>query len=426
MTDDNSAENLFSSLGRRLTPPRITAMMKAALETPDLLSLAAGFTDTATLPREEIREAVETLLDGTAPPECLQYGSNAGRPLLRSLLSDRVAAQDGSPGALDAEAAFVTNGSQQALSLALQTLCDPGDLVLVERPTYFVFLELARGLGMRIRSLPTRPDGNIDLDALDRTLASLTSEDRRRLKAVYLVSYFANPSSGSFPESAKTALGDVLERHGIRPALIEDAAYRDLYFETPFPSRSILTLPELERFPRLYAGTCTKPFATGLKVGFALCPDETWRNRMLSLKGQQDFGTAHFNQAILETVLLNGRYDTYLDALRRHYRNKKNTLLEVLEGEGLESLGWHWENPGGGLYLWLCGPEGLRTGQDSPFQRDALENGVLYVPGELCYGDDAPGNRVRLSFGVLPPELLREAGRRFARTARRSAGDKTS
>ncbi len=415
-------ETLFSSLGSRLTPPQITRLMRTALENPDLLSLAAGFTDTGTLPREEIREAVDWILTNPGGTESLQYGTNQGRPGLRFLLAERLAAQDAGPGAGDPASLFITNGSQQALSLALQTLCDPGDIVLVERPTYFVFLELARGLGIELHSLPAGEDGKTDANGLAGLLSGWKSEGRlARLKAVYLVSYFSNPSSCSLEEAEKERIGRVLADHGAYPALIEDAAYRDLYFDAPHPSRSILRLDSLAAFPRLYAGTCTKAFATGLKVGYAVCPDEAWRERMLYLKGQHDFGTANFNQAIVERVLETGDYDRCLEGLRQHYRRKRDALSAVFTSEDLGAMGWHWEMPQGGLYFWLRGPSGLDTGTESVFCRQALENGVLYVPGGLCYGDDPPPNYVRISFGVLQEAELAEAGRRFVRTAREFA-----
>ncbi len=420
MTTKSKPEELFSSLGERLTAPQITRLMKTALESPDLLSLAAGFTDTHTLPREEVLETVQELLAEPEGTECLQYGTNQGRPLLRWLLAARLAEQDGADTPPDSAPLFVTNGSQQALALALQTLCDPGDIVLVERPTYFVFLELARGLGIDLRSLPSDDAGTLDSNRLGDLLHNWKQEGcLDRLKAVYLVSYFSNPSSRSIPETEKEELGAVLAEHGASPALIEDAAYRELYFDAPYPARSILGIRALESFPRLYTGTCTKPFATGLKVGFAVCPDMTWRERMLYLKGQQDFGTANFNQAILENVLESGRYESYVDSMRQHYRKKKDTLSRIFRDEGLASMGWKWEEPKGGLYFWMQAPNNLDTGSESAFCRQALENGVLYVPGELCHADPATSrHHVRISFGVLRNDQLEEAGRRFVATAR--------
>ena len=117
--------------------------MALALENPNLLSLAAGFTDNATLPVAAVETAVKTLAAEAADPEYLQYGSNHGRPGLRRLIAERLVRLEPTLESSEVQRGlFVTNGSQQALYLAAQVLCEPGDIVLVDRPSYFVFLEM--------------------------------------------------------------------------------------------------------------------------------------------------------------------------------------------------------------------------------------------------------------------------------------------
>lgn len=422
----------LSALGRRARPPAITALMQAALETPGLLSLAAGFTDNATLPVTAVAEALARLTATAGEPEFLQYGTNAGRPGLRAALAARVLAQDaprGTPVPAEAVAAraaqtFVTNGSQQALYLAIQTLCEPGDIVLVDRPSYFVFLELLAGLGVEARSLPVDGDGRIDAAALGVMLRQLhEAGDRPRLKAVYFVSWFSNPSGRTLDAAEKRALAGALRAADCVVPVIEDAAYRELGFDGAAASAQpgILGDRAWDGFPRLYTSTLTKPFATGLKVGYGLCDDPAWRAAMLHVKGHHDFGTANFAQALLERALVDGAFDAQLAILRRAYQAKRDALHAALESGGLAALGWRWRVPEGGLYLWLEGPEDLDTGGESAFCRACLREGVLYVPGALCHGDAAPRNTVRLSYGVLAPRALAEAGARFCRAARAAA-----
>ena len=307
--------------------------------------------------------------------------------------------------------------------LAIQVLCDPGDIVLVDRPSYFVFLEMLAGLGVQARSLPTAPDGSLDVPALEALLAELRrSGDGERVRAVYFVSYFSNPSARSMAETEKIALASALDAFGFHVPVLEDAAYRELFFLNPPGARSVLSLEAWQRFPRLYLSTLTKPFATGLKVGYATCSDEAWLKKMLHVKGHHDFGTANYNQALLERAIESGRYDQHLLRLRPAYHRKMQALHEALQEAGLPQLGWHWDRPEGGLYLWLEGPVGINTGLEGDFCRACITEGVVYVPGDLCFGDAAPTNRVRLSFGVLDEGKLREAARRFARAARRFGG----
>ncbi len=419
----NASNVPFSALGLRSGPPSIARLMAMALETPGLLSLAAGFTDNLTLPVEAVRDAVDGMSRQSGEPVFLLYGTNQGWPVLRRLLAESIASREpGLDAAVLARDLLMTNGSQQALYLAMQVLCDPGDIVLVDRPSYFVFLEMLAGLGVRALSLPTDREGRIDPDALGALLAELAQRgEASRLKALYFVSYFSNPSSRSLDEQEKTSIAIQLERHGLCIPVIEDGAYRELYFRKPAAARSVLSLPGWRAFPKLYLETLTKPFATGLKVGYGVCSERSWLEKMLHVKGCHDFGTANFTQAIFERVLANGGYAKQLERIRPHYEHKMHELHDTLLSEGLAGLGWRWTAPEGGLYLWLEAPAKIDTSADSDFCRDCIHGGVLYVPGDLCFGDHAPRNFVRLSFGVLDGEELCEAGRRFVAVARRYA-----
>ena len=389
--------------------------MKMALEQPGLLSLAAGFTDNATLPLAAVRAAAAALEARPGEPEFLQYGTNQGRPALRRLLAERLASAEPTLDAADlARRTLVTNGSQQALYLAMQTLCDPGDIVLVDRPSYFVFLEMLAGLGVRAVSLPVDDSGRLDAAALDARLIELErAGEASRIKAVYIIGYFSNPSARSLTEAEKSGLAETLERHELIVPVVEDAAYRELYFSRPEGTPSVLSLPAWRDFPKLYLSTLTKPFASGLKVGWGVCTDETWLKAVLNAKGHHDFGTANFNQALCEQVLNSGVFDIHVKNLRSVYAVKMRALHSTLEDAGLHAGGWRWARPDGGLYLWLEAPRRLDTGLEGKFGRACIDAGVIYVPGELCFADEAPRNFVRLSFGVLSENDLREAGRRF-------------
>lgn len=415
----------FSDLGRRAQPPTIAKLMTLALENPRLLSLAAGFTDNQTLPVDLVNAASATLArEQAVDPEHLQYGANQGRPGLRRQLAQLLLAHEpalaGDPVATESRF-FITNGSQQALYLAMQVLGNPGDIVLVDRPSYFVFLEMLQGLGLQARSLPVAADGSLDRPALRQLLTTMrTDGSAARIKAVYFVSYFSNPSGHSLTAAEKILLAEELIAADLVVPAIEDAAYRDMYFHTPHPAPSILGLPAWSAFPRLYTSTLTKPFATGLKTGYGTCTDPEWLGKMLHVKGHHDFGSAHFNQAVCEHALASGAFTTHLrEKLRPAYARKMCALHDALIAGGLRERGWRWAEPTGGLYLWLEAPATLNTGLASPFCRACVEAGVLYVPGELCFGDAPAKSYIRLSYGVLNETNLREAARRFCTQAAR-------
>ncbi len=418
--DESSQSLSYSQLGRRATEPVITDLMHRALANSELLSLAAGFTDNITLPVELVQRALSRLAAEMPGAEYLQYGTNRGRAGLLIEVANWLNAceSEAAPEPFSPESVFISNGSQQALYLAMQSLCDVGDIILVQQPTYFVFLELCRGLGIRAVSLPALPDGGTDFAALPEFLLKLkTSAGATRIKALYLNSYFSNPSSRSMPVEEKRALGRALLDNGLHLPVLEDAAYRELWFDRPWGAPSVFSLPEFDSLPRLYLGTFTKPFATGLKVGYGICSHPEWMGKMLSLKGHQDFGTPNLNQAIIESVMAAEEYTPHLKRVRAIYREKARIMGEALEASPLRQLGWSWEQPLGGLYYWLRAPEGLDLSIGSDFCEQCVRDGVLYVPGDLCVAEGEPNNFARLSFGSLAKEKLAEATGRFVRVA---------
>lgn len=408
---------VWSALGRRIQAPPIAWLMERALANPDLISLAAGFTDNASLPVAEVRAIVGQLLSRRRPGEAaLQYGTAAGLPELRQLTAERLrrmdreaaaGVEDGSPAPVDpavysADRALITSGSQQLLYMITEVLCDPGDIVLVEDPTYFVYLGIAQSHGLDCRGVPLEPAG-LDLNRLEATLEELRRDGSIvRLKLLYLVSYHQNPTGRTSSFERKAAALRLLqryERHAGHPIhLLEDAAYREIGF-SPHDVPSTLAIPgAADRV--LYVGTYSKPFATGLRVGFGLLPDAV-RTRVLHVKSNHDFGTANLNQNILVEALKSDGYDRHLDRLRRRYARKARWMTAAMQGCLPESL--KWETPGGGMYVWTTAPRRIRTGLRSPLFQQALEQGVLYVPGGLCYANDprrrAPDHELRLSFG---------------------------
>jgi 2-aminoadipate transaminase len=407
-----------SALAQRLQPSAIDAFMDQALRDPDCLSLAIGLTDNQQLPADTLRQAW-SLLDAHYPNRAyLQYGPTRGAVPLREGVVHLLQTlhQEDSAGVQDLA---ITNGSQQALYLALQVLCDPGDIVLVQNPTYFVWLDALRAHGVVPWAIPCDAKGAIDAVQLDALLTRLNAQGLgSKLKAVYWVSCFSNPQGHSVSLADKTLVGQLLQQHRLQPVLIEDAAYRELYFHAPCPAPSLHRVPSLQPFARLYTGTFTKPFATGLRVGFVWSSHRPLLDKMMQLKAFHDFGSAHLNQALIETVLRQGWYPHILARARSHYAHKAQLLHDTLTQAGLHALGWRWEPAQGGLFLWLRGPFWLDAGPQGPLSEACLRHKVLYLPGALCYATAPQKSTVRLCFSHLPPQALVLAGQRFVQAVR--------
>ena len=403
--------------------PVITRLMTAVLERPELLSLAAGFTDNSQLPADSVDRAAAALRAKDPGKTYLQYGRNAGDPALRGALAAHLRTFPGETlPDIGADDFLVTNGSQQLLYMTVQLFCDPGDTVWVEAPSYFVFLELLRGLGVRPVSMPVTPDGVIDAVGCCRQLRAWRAKGvAGRPRLAYLMGAFANPSSRSLAADEKTALAEALRAEAPDLPVVEDMAYRELYFGEPPGVPSMLSMEVWRGHPVLYAGTLTKPFATGLKTGYGVTRSKTWREGLERIKGHQDFGSSQYAQALLREVMQSGDYARHLRGVRPFYAEKAALLERVLEEAGLRTCGWDWESPAGGLLLWLRAPDGLDTSFDGRLWSAAMEESVLYVPGDLCFAEGVPRNFVRLSFGALAADRIGEAAQRFARAAARAA-----
>lgn len=394
----------LSQLAHRTTEPPISWLMKLTLDRPRLISLAAGFTDNESLPLEETRELLNDVLGSPRRGRpALQYGSTVGDPLLRELTAEHVRKADRQRGTLvyDAARTIITGGSQQLLYMTTEVLCDPGDIVLVEDPTYFVFLGITESHGLRCRGIRLEHDG-INLNHLEEVLDGLKRSGKlRRVKMLYLVSYFQNPTGRTTAFVKKRAALELLckyERAAGHPIfLLEDAAYRELRFSGE-DERSALAAGFAGRV--IYAGTYSKPFATGARVGFGVLPEPLF-TAVARIKGNHDFGTSNLLQQLLSRALESGAYERHLPVLRKRYAAKAARMVSAIQKHFPPEV--KWDEPRGGLYVWAQLPAHVKSGVKSKLFQTALKRDVLYVPGELCYCDDAarrkPNGEMRVSFG---------------------------
>jgi 2-aminoadipate transaminase len=397
---------VLSKLGQRSEAPAISWLMDVALSRPQLISLAAGFTDNESLPVKEARELLlELLKPGKTGQSALQYGSTAGDPTLRELTAQDLRLMD---GVMDTDKAYspdrmiITNGSQQMLYMVTEAMCDEGDIVLVEDPTYFVYLGILQSHGLQGRGIRMTQEG-IDLEHLEATLKRLKkSGELKRVKMLYLVSYYQNPTGVTTSFAKKVAALKLLRQYekaaGHPIYLLEDAAYRELRFAGEDEKSALAARGFANRV--IYAGTYSKPFATGTRVGFGILPDPVY-TAVIRIKGNHDFGTSNLLQQLLVRAITSGKYEKHLTALRKRYAKKARTMLAALRQYFPKEVQW-WE-PQGGLYFWARLPKSVPAGVKSKLFQRAVAQDVLYVPGELCYASDPtrkkPDHEMRISFG---------------------------
>ncbi len=399
----------------------ISFLMQQAVENTDVVSLAAGLVDFASLPVQETREAVTRLMaDDASARKALQYGTTVGSERLRGLILEHLARLEGTSVAnlgIERDQLILTTGSQQLLSLVCEVLLDPGDICLVAGPTYFVFLGNLNGVGAEIITVHTDDDGMCP-QALDEQLAQLEQSGRLdRVKLVYLVSYYDNPSGCCLNEKRRGPILETVRRWSTkhRILVLEDAAYRELRYDGP-------TIPsvwshDVDRDRVIYTQTFSKSFSPGLRIGYGVVPKDLV-GPLCDRKGNEDFGSANFNQHLLATVLESGLYESHVAEVCTAYRTKRDAMLAAADREFAPIDGVSWVHPHGGLYVWMSLPSHIETGFKSDLFRVATqEHGVMYVPGELCYSGPVkqrPRHQMRLSFGVQSPEGIADGMCRLA------------
>lgn len=385
----------------------ISFLMEQAVQNPGVISLAAGLVDQQSLPADEARKACEKLLGDVAfARQALQYGTTQGAERLRKQLLHHLATLEKRPAeelGIDAGRLFLTTGSQQLLSLVCEVLLDPGDIVLVAAPTYFAFLGTLNGVGARAIPIPADDDG-MRTDLLDAELQRIAAAgELSRVKLIYVVSYYENPSGISLSAERRKQVVEIARRWSRehRLLVLEDAAYRELHYDGP-------ELPSLwsfdpDRETVILAQTFSKSFSPGLRVGYAVLPRDLIAP-LSDRKGNEDFGSANFNQHLLATIFEQHLYAGHVQALRATYRAKRDAMLAAADRYFRDVPGVNWVRAHGGLYVWMTVPESIETGFESPLFRHATHvEKVMYVPGEVCYaGPEAarPKNQMRLSFGT--------------------------
>jgi 2-aminoadipate transaminase len=368
-------------------------------EQPHMMSLAGGLPAPDGFPDGLIRQAFDRAMGhvGVTGATALQYSPTEGLTALRELVAaDHV---------VPIEEVLVTTGSQQALDLLARVLCDPGDVIVAEDPSYLGALQAFRFAGASVVGVEGDGDG-IDVDGVDAALALAGG----RAKAIYVVPNFHNPSGAVLSAARRVQLIDVAQRHGV--VVIEDDPYGEIRFAgTPLTPLARLGAETGAGVVRL--GSSSKVLAPGLRVGWMSGPTSIVAAAVRA-KQAADLHTSSLNQLIVAEALADATaFGDHLDRARSLYGARAAALAEALRSHLGDQVSF--SAPEGGMFLW-CTLAGVDT---EALLLAAVEEGVAFVPGSAFAIDAATGpthaDRARLSFATLRPEQFDEAARRLAR-----------
>jgi GntR family transcriptional regulator/MocR family aminotransferase len=364
---------------------------------PDLISFAGGMGDSELFPVDDFRKALQAVLrrDGT---QALGYGDRTGYPPLRAKIAHVLTSQ-GIPTHPDH--VLITSGSQQALALVAQLLLRPGDVVLVESPTYTGAVDLFRSLDVRLLGVPLDEQG-MQVEQVEDALPS------GRPRLIYTVPTFHNPTGTCMSAHRRRQLVALANRYNV--PILEDDFVGDLRYE----GRAQPALKALDPGGRvIYTSTFSKMLMPGLRVGFLAASGPVYE-RLLACKRVTDLATSNLMQRALEAYITVGRYQAHLRRACQIYRRRRDAMLDALSRYLPASA--RCLPPQGGLFVWLQLPAGLSATKLYPV---AAEEGVTFAPGSLFFPAERAQPYLRLNFAMHPPDVIGEGIRRLGRAVER-------
>jgi len=375
----------------RMKTSAVREILKVA-ERPEILSFAGGLPAPELFPVEAIAQAHAEVFAHEGPA-AMQYSTTEGYGPLREWICAHLA-QRGQHATI--EQVITTAGSQQGIDLVAKVMLDPGDVVVVENPSYLAALQNFAGYEADIRVV-----GSDDHGMRVEELEELVTECRPKL--IYIVPNFHNPKGTTLSLERRHALVRFAQRHGV--LILEDNPYGELRFRgEALPS--LASLDEAGVVVQL--GTFSKTLAPGLRIGWAVGSRELVRSLTI-VKQSTDLHTATLAQRATARLLKTFDYDGHLLKLRAVYGQRCQTMLNALETHMPE--GTRWTHPDGGMFLWAELPRGMRGEDILP---RAIEQRVAFVPGSPFFAAHPKSECIRLNFSNRPPELIDEGMRRLA------------
>lgn len=387
--DPQHLEQRFAARAVGMQPSEIRSLFAVASR-PEIVSLAGGMPNLSALPMEMMADVVHNLIS-TNGSEALQYGSGQGHPKLREQICDVMALEGIRANADDI---VVTTGSQQALDLISRIFIDPGDVVLVEAPSYVGALGTFHQYEASVVHVELDSNGMVP-EALRQAIKSLRATGRK-IKFLYLIPNYQNPSGVLLPADRRTEILEICRSEEI--FVVEDNPYGLLGFDRPSPNA--MRAEDSENV--IYLGSFSKTISPGLRVGWALVPPSL-KEKLVIASESSILCPSNFTQLTISNYLASQPWRDQIASFCNLYRVRRDAMLESLTDYFPASATW--TKPGGGFYVWVNLPPEIDTKAMMP---KAIVAKVAYVPGTAFYADGLGSWSMRLSYCYPTPERIRE------------------
>lgn len=369
-----------------LQPSAIREILKAT-SVPGVIPFAAGNPAPEAFPIEEAREISSRLLE-TRPIDALQYGVTEGYTPLRETIADYMKKKHNV--GKDFDRVLITSGAQQIMDLTTKVLCNEGDVVISEAPSFIGSLNCFRSYNARLRGIPVEDDG-INLEELERAL-----QEEKNVKFIYVIPNFQNPSGVTMSLEKRRGVYELAKKYGV--LILEDNPYGDLRVAGE-------PLPSIKSFDEdgivIYAGSFSKIFAPGIRVGYVIAPEQLIA-KMTVGKQASDVHTTIYCQLMVNEWMNNYDVEAHLEKIRGIYRKKLNLMCDMIDRELGDFVTY--VRPEGGLFIWCKLPDRVNMPE---FCKVAVQNKVAVVPGSaFMINESDPTQCIRLNFSTPTDENI--------------------
>jgi GntR family transcriptional regulator / MocR family aminotransferase len=379
--------------GDEVSEPLVPEALLHPAEHPDAISFDGGTGDPLLFPVQEFRKTLQEVLhcDGCS---ALEYGDSRGYAPLRTTIAQVLTSQGlrANPDHI-----LITSGSQQSIALVAQLLLGPGDVVLVENPTYSGALDLFRSMKLRIVGIPMDKHG-LQVEELEKLL------QQHHPRLIYTMPNFHNPTGICLSTPRRRQVLALAERYNV--PILEDDFVGDLRYE----GRVQPALKALDPDGSvIYMSTFSKMLMPGLRIGFVLAEGPIYE-RLVRCKRVNDLASSNLMQHALAVYVTIGRYQTHQRRSCRVYRKRRDAMVTALARYLPQQI--RFSVPQGGLFLWLRLPDGTSS---EYVLAAACEEGVAFMPGTHFFLNRAQGEPyLRLSFATQTPSAIEEGIQRLS------------
>ncbi|PJZ50820.1 PLP-dependent aminotransferase family protein [Leptospira saintgironsiae] len=377
---ENSSEIFRPSARTERTPASVTRDILKVIDTPGMISFAGGLPDDSLFPIQNLKNIFETSVSKKGA-KLFQYADTQGHSDLRAWIADRYY-----PGS-SADEILLTSGSQQALDLLSRYFIEEGSPILLEKPSYLGAIQVFSSYAPSFIGINYGEEGP-NIEELKYTLA--TSSEKP--KFFYCIPDFQNPSSYSYSLEIRNSISKLLLENGV--PILEDTAYRELYFEEVLPP----SLCEIGPGHTISIGTFSKTLAPGLRVGWIKAPKMVLKDLIIQ-KQSMDLHSPTLNQELVYGFVSSSKYEEHLSLIRKTYQKKSEHTFECFRNNFGDSLPLQISK--GGLFYWLEFPQDINT---NLLFKKCLEKGLATVPGSSFFVGEPERNHLRWNFSNASQE----------------------